>query len=608
MKRKIACMLLACALFLPLLGGNAFAASPSGSCGPNLSWSLDQSTGVLTISGRGPMDDYASDAAGSVFYTTAPWWDYRRQITSVVVKDGVTSVGDHAFEGNYIWEDAYYSLDGVTLADSVESIGLRAFCNCEIQSLRLGAGLKSIGDMAFFYSYTLRTVVLPEGLESVGESAFVWTGMTGITIPRSVTSIGEMAFGYNTAISGGPAVLTGFTVRGCPGTAAEAYYKWLLGKYNELKDIYGSDPWYAELFPVGGTVVFIPLGAVGVSVNGAAVVWTDAEPFIDENSRTMVPLRPVAEALGLTVSWDGANREAVFTDGVRTLYFPIGSSAARTGGGGTVQMDTAAVIVSDRTYAPIRYLAEYFGYAVGWDGAYKTVLLWPGQFTGPDSTTVVWTRMNHSYWLDMGDGGGQDGVSMNHYEGGDGRGSIFVNHYYDLAAITDEISRKDQINDCLRSGYEAFTADSAPYEGGYDEGDTNYVDARIGELAQNSDGLLSLKYYADWWMGGVGDGSVTGVTVSLRSGRLLHLSDFYAKDGQPITLARMVELAAEHYAHLGAYPSDEQLDAFRQKGLDGLDFYIENNEIILCVAKYALADGATGPAEIRTGIFVRERF
>ena len=50
------------------------------------------------------------------------------------------------------------------------------------------------------------------------------------------------------------------------------------------------------------------------------------------------------------------------------------------------------------------------------------------------------------------------------------------------------------------------------------------------------------------------------------------------------------------------------LDSFRKKQLDDLEFYIENNEIILCIAKYELADGAAGAAEIPTGIFVRERY
>ena len=114
---------------------------------------------------------------------------------------------------------------------------------------------------------------------------------------------------------------------------------------------------------------------IGVTVGGIPVRWTDAVPFIDDNNRTMVPLRAVGDALDLTVRWDGKAREAVFSNGTKTLSFPIGSSEARTGDGETLIMDTAAVIVNDRTYAPVRYLAEYFGYTVGWDPAARTVLI-----------------------------------------------------------------------------------------------------------------------------------------------------------------------------------------------------------------------------------------
>ena len=114
---------------------------------------------------------------------------------------------------------------------------------------------------------------------------------------------------------------------------------------------------------------------ISVTVGGTAVRWTDAVPFINANDRTMVPLRAVADAMDLTVNWDGGARVASFSDGSRTISFPIDSSTARTGDGGFVQMDTAAVIMNERTYAPIRYLAEYFGYQVGWDAATKTVSL-----------------------------------------------------------------------------------------------------------------------------------------------------------------------------------------------------------------------------------------
>lgn len=110
-----------------------------------------------------------------------------------------------------------------------------------------------------------------------------------------------------------------------------------------------------------------------VKVNNESVDWTDATPYINSSGRTMVPLRAVGDALGLTVSWDNSKKEAVFTDGSKTIYFPIGSTTAKTSEGRSITMDTAAVITNNRTYAPVRYLAEYFGYNVSWDNATRTV-------------------------------------------------------------------------------------------------------------------------------------------------------------------------------------------------------------------------------------------
>lgn len=114
---------------------------------------------------------------------------------------------------------------------------------------------------------------------------------------------------------------------------------------------------------------------VTVTVDGKAAAWTDAVPFIDEHSRTMVPLRAVADAMSLTVNWDANAKEASFTNGNKTIIFPIGSTLARTNSGNSIQMNTAAVIVGGRTYAPIRYMAEFFGYQVDWDGTSRTVII-----------------------------------------------------------------------------------------------------------------------------------------------------------------------------------------------------------------------------------------
>lgn len=142
---------------------------------------------------------------------------------------------------------------------------------------------------------------------------------------------------------------------------------------------------------------------VTVLVNGEAVVWTDAKPFINSDGRTMVPLRPVADAMGLETGWDPEKRTASFTmtgtayngrcPWTNTIAFPIGKSTA-TGTASanwvdsepdvdtvTIPMDTAAVIVGGRTYAPVRYLAEYFQFTVEWDAATRTTSITAGRPT-----------------------------------------------------------------------------------------------------------------------------------------------------------------------------------------------------------------------------------
>ena len=114
---------------------------------------------------------------------------------------------------------------------------------------------------------------------------------------------------------------------------------------------------------------------VRVTVNGQPVIWTDSEPYIDTNNRTMTPFRIIGEALGLTINWSSSTREASFSDGEQTIWFPIGGLTARTSKGADVEMDTSAVIVNGRTYAPIRYLAEFFGYSISWDRSTRTVMI-----------------------------------------------------------------------------------------------------------------------------------------------------------------------------------------------------------------------------------------
>lgn len=121
---------------------------------------------------------------------------------------------------------------------------------------------------------------------------------------------------------------------------------------------------------------------ISVTAKGAAVEFTDAKPYINSDSRTLVPLRAIAEALDLDVTWDDAAKSATFADkaGMKKTVFTIGDNKYTVVDGDTstdVEMDTAAVITDDRSYAPARYLAEAFGYNVSWDGSNSVVSITP---------------------------------------------------------------------------------------------------------------------------------------------------------------------------------------------------------------------------------------
>ena len=94
----------------------------------------------------------------------------------------------------------------------------------------------------------------------------------------------------------------------------------------------------------------------------------EASPFIDDDDRTMVPLRVIAEALDAEVRWSGSTRTVFITRGGVELRLPIGEPLP--GGMGT------PVIVNDRTFVPLRYVSEVLGARVRWDGATRSVYLY----------------------------------------------------------------------------------------------------------------------------------------------------------------------------------------------------------------------------------------
>lgn len=104
-------------------------------------------------------------------------------------------------------------------------------------------------------------------------------------------------------------------------------------------------------------------GAINILIDDTAVVFPDAKPFIDANSRTQVPVRAVAEMLNCKVAWDETTRTVTVTDDENTITLVIDSNIMNKNGE-TVEMDTTATISEDRTYIPVRFVAEALGLVV----------------------------------------------------------------------------------------------------------------------------------------------------------------------------------------------------------------------------------------------------
>ncbi|MBQ9428658.1 MAG: copper amine oxidase N-terminal domain-containing protein [Clostridia bacterium] len=124
--------------------------------------------------------------------------------------------------------------------------------------------------------------------------------------------------------------------------------------------------------PQGQTIVKLTIGSNTAYVNGEAKTL-DVAPLI-ENSRTLMPLRFIAESLGATVEWDGATSTATLTTADVTLLITLGQTTAYVNGQAKT-LDVPAESRNGRTLLPVRFIAESFGAEVAWDGATSTATL-----------------------------------------------------------------------------------------------------------------------------------------------------------------------------------------------------------------------------------------
>lgn len=113
---------------------------------------------------------------------------------------------------------------------------------------------------------------------------------------------------------------------------------------------------------------------VFVVVDGNTLTGLDMPPVIID-SRTLVPLRAIFEAMGAEVRWNGDTQKitAVFDDGDEVIMYI--DNKAGTVNGNAFRMDVAPKIINDRTMVPVRAIAEAVGADVGWEDSTRTVTI-----------------------------------------------------------------------------------------------------------------------------------------------------------------------------------------------------------------------------------------
>ena len=165
----------------PLISADVFAETITGTAGDSITWTYDDETNILSITGSGAMPDYSRN-------TLAPWYSYSSTVTEIVVGEGITHIGNYCFDG-------YSLVVSVTLPETLIDIGVRSFANCTVLSeVNFPDSIISIGSSAFSNCSNLSDFSFPSSLKTIGNRAFYYTAIAEVEIPLTLESLGSEVF------------------------------------------------------------------------------------------------------------------------------------------------------------------------------------------------------------------------------------------------------------------------------------------------------------------------------------------------------------------------------------------------------------------------------
>ena len=170
----------------------------SGDCGDGVTWTLDVE-GSLTVSGSGEMQ-----------FSTCPWADYKDNIKTVTIEQGVTSIASSAFSScsnltkatlsSTVTHIGYAAFAGsinfseINLPDSITAIDSYAFTNSGLKNVTLPANLTKASSNLFAGCRSLEYVYIPDSVTTFESSVFAGSSITSVRLPENMTTIPASLF------------------------------------------------------------------------------------------------------------------------------------------------------------------------------------------------------------------------------------------------------------------------------------------------------------------------------------------------------------------------------------------------------------------------------
>lgn len=192
MKKKIAMLLTAIALtVLMTVMTTEKVSAASWYNYRGVKWSIDTVSGQLTIAPGEATGDYAAGDMGESIQSYECWSSRGNEVCKIVIEDGVTRIGNNAF-------DSMANLKEVTIADSVKTIGESAFQNnAALESLDMGNGVEEIGQNGFRKCTSLTDISMPDSIRSIGKEAFLDTAFVDAQIGKDIVICDNVVLGNN---------------------------------------------------------------------------------------------------------------------------------------------------------------------------------------------------------------------------------------------------------------------------------------------------------------------------------------------------------------------------------------------------------------------------